>query len=249
MRLSCVFAVAGVAVAAAAPARADFKVWQPDPEPHEFALESVGDIGQDIVHAKRGEQSYTEEMEYGVTNWWTTELEWEQERLPGPGNTTNLSQVTSENLFIFTEPGERWMDAAFFVEYGQSTLPDAPNETTFGPVLRKQIGRTINSVNLFISKDIGRYATSRPQFQYAWETRLDLGSAIEPGFQAYGSPGAFGHFAPTGQQDHRAGPVIFGTFASLGPGSLKWNAGVLFGLTPGAPRQTFRWQGEYELHF
>jgi len=35
----------------------------------------------------------------------------------------------------------------------------------------------------------------------------------------------------------------------LGPGSLKFNAGVLFGLTPAAPRQTFRWQAEYAVHF
>jgi hypothetical protein len=35
----------------------------------------------------------------------------------------------------------------------------------------------------------------------------------------------------------------------LGPGTLKINGGMLFGLTPATPRQTFRWQLEYEIHF
>ena len=72
---------------------------------------------------------------------------------------------------------------------------------------------------------------------------------IEPGFQAYGQPGPFGHFAALGQQDHRVGPQLFGKVEKIGPGSLNWNGGVLFGLTPAAPRLTLRWQAEYELHF
>ena len=35
----------------------------------------------------------------------------------------------------------------------------------------------------------------------------------------------------------------------VGPGSLKWNAGILFGLTSASPRETIRWQLEYEIHF
>jgi len=235
------------AATGAAPARADFKVWTPDVNPGEVAIETVGAAGHDNRPAMNGEQSYTQELEYGVNNWWQTELELEINRAPGPGNTTDYSQVTTENLFQFTERGEYWMDAGFFIEYGQSS--HAPNETTFGPVLRKEIFGTIDTVNLFIQKDLGKHASGRPVFLYAWETRLDLGTPIEPGFQAYGQPGQFGHFAALGQQDHRLGPQLFGIIEKIGPGSLSWNGGILFGLTPGAPRQTLRWQAEYELHF
>ena len=78
---------------------------------------------------------------------------------------------------------------------------------------------------------------------------LTLGTVIEPGFQAYGQPGPFGHFAPISQQDHRIGPQLFTNISQLGPGNLKMNGGILFGLTPSEPRQTLRWQLEYELHF
>jgi hypothetical protein len=241
---------AGLAlVLAALPARADFKVWQPDAEYGETAIETLGDWGHDPVPARSGEESFTEEIEHGVTPWWLTELELEQQRLPGPDEQTNFSQVTSENLFQFTERGEYWLDAGFYFEYGQTMLPKTPSEITFGPVLRKEIFHTIDTVNIFFEKDLGNYATAGPSFLYAWETRIDLGTAVEPGFQAYGEPGVFGHFASAGQQDHRLGPMLFGTVALLGPGSLKWNGGILFGLTPAAPRETIRWQLEYELHF
>jgi hypothetical protein len=42
---------------------------------------------------------------------------------------------------------------------------------------------------------------------------------------------------------------LFGTVTRLGPGTLKWNAGILFGLTAAAPRETIRWQAKYEIHF
>jgi hypothetical protein len=230
-------------------AHADFKVWQPDAEYGETAIETLGDWGHDPHAARSGEESFTEEIEHGVTSFWLTELELEQNRLPGPDVPTNFSQVTSENLFQFTPRGEYWLDAGFYFEYGQTMLPRTPNEITFGPVLRKEFFHTIDTVNIFFQKDLGNYASAGPSFLYAWETRIDLGTAIEPGFQAYGEAGAFGHFAPLGQQDHRLGPMLFGTIAALGPGSLKWNGGILFGLTPAAPRETVRWQLEYELHF
>ncbi len=39
------------------------------------------------------------------------------------------------------------------------------------------------------------------------------------------------------------------TIHDLGPGNLKFNGGILFGLTPAAARQTLRWQAEYEIRF
>jgi hypothetical protein len=48
-------------------ARADFKVWLPDVNMGELAVESVGDAGFD-PHASRSDE-YTAELEYGVTSW------------------------------------------------------------------------------------------------------------------------------------------------------------------------------------
>ncbi len=252
MRIISVRAIAAGLVlicAAAVPAAADFKVQMPDAETGEFAIEPLGDYGHDPLGAHNGELSSTQEFEYGVNGFWRTELELEQEREPGPGQSIHFSQVTSENIFQFTERGEYWADAGFFAEFGKTTLPDTANEVTFGPIFRKEIFHTINTVNLFMEKDVGRYGSGRPEFLYAWETRIALGTPIEPGFQAYGEPSGFAGFNSGWPQDNRIGPQLFGSIRNLGPGTLKWNAGVLFGVTSASPRETFRWQAEYEIHF
>jgi hypothetical protein len=249
---------AGIALACLAfPALAwaDFKVWTPDVNAGEQALENVGDLGFDPTRSKSGEQSHTVEYEYGLTPWWQTELEVEFNRDPGPGRGTRLDQLTTENLFQFTERGQYWLDVGFFAEYGRSMLGGNASEVTLGPVLRKDFSDTSNSLNLFLSKNLGQDGSARPQLLFAWETRVDawlvhLGrrAVVEPGFQVYGQPGALGRFAKWSEQNERAGPQLFGKIFNLGPGSLEWNGGVLFGLTPAVPRTTLRWQIEYEIH-
>jgi hypothetical protein len=255
VRRSCGWGTAGKAAvllagiaAAPAPAFADFKVQLPDAETGEFEFEEIGSYGRSGHPDANNEQSFVHELGYGVNNWWHTELEVETDRPAGLGNRLKFDQLTWENRFQFTEQGQYWLDPGFFWEYGHGMLQGMPDETKFGPILRKEIFGTANTVNLFLEKELGSFAGGRPNFSYAWETRVLTGWIIEPGFQAYGQPGPFGHFAPVSQQDHRIGPQIFGTVHDLGPGTLRFNGGILFGLTPAAPRQTLRWQLEYELH-
>lgn len=252
MRRACMrsrLAIAMLSIALASPAAADFKVHTPDAETGEFAIEPIGDIGHDPLASHSGELSSVQEFEYGVNGFWRTELELEQEREAGRGQSIRFNQVTWENILQFTERGARWMDSGFFFEFGKSTLADTSNEVTFGPIFRKEIFHTINTVNLFMERDVGAYASGRPAFLYAWETRIALGTPVEPGFQAYGQPSGFAGFNSGWPQDNRIGPQLFGTIGNIGPGSLKWNGGILFGIRPYAPRQTLRWQAEYEIHF
>jgi hypothetical protein len=230
-------------------ALADFKVHAPDAEAGEFELEQVGSYGMAGSPDFDNEKSFVYEIGYGVNNWWHTELEFETNRDPGPGNHLKFDQLTWENQFVFGERGEHWLDSGFFWEYGHGMLAGTPDETKFGPTLRKEIGPTINTVNLFLEKQLGAFADGRWVFSYAWETRIATGWIVEPGFQAYGQPGPLGNFQPISQQDHRIGPMLFATISPFGPGTLKANGGILFGLTPGAPRRTLRWQLEYEVHF
>jgi hypothetical protein len=231
------------------PATADFKVRMPDAETGEFSIEPLGDYGHDPNPAHSGELSLTQEFEYGVNGFWRTEIELEQNRDAGPGQSLNFSQVTSENIVQFTERGQYWLDAGLFAEFGKATIRGNPNEFTLGPMFRKEIFGTINTVNLFLQKEVGPNSSGPAFFVYAWETRLALGTPIEPGFQAYGNPSAFEGFNSHWPQDNRIGPQLFGTVSNIGPGTLKWNAGVLFGVTSAAPRETIRWQLEYEIHF
>src|SRR5690349_6484986 len=89
---------AALTLATTVPAAADFKVQMPDAETGEFAIEPLGDYGHDPKPAYSGELSTTKEFEYGVNGFWRTELELEQGRDAGPGQSYNFSQVTSENI-------------------------------------------------------------------------------------------------------------------------------------------------------
>ncbi len=55
--------VLAFSMAAATPATADFKVEMPDAETGEFAVEPIGDIGQDPLAAHSGELSPVTEFE------------------------------------------------------------------------------------------------------------------------------------------------------------------------------------------
>jgi hypothetical protein len=242
--------VAGALLLFAPPAHADFKVKLPEVNPGEFELESVGSVGRSGTPATDNEQSFVHEMEYGFSNFYKSGLEFETNRATGPGNHLKFDALTWENWLVLGEPGQYWLDSALFAEYSHGMLKGSPDEIKFGPLLRKEIGPTLNTLNLFLAREVGPFAANgRMTFSYAWETRIATGWAIEPGFQAYGEPGPFGHFATISAQDHRIGPQLFGTIHGVGPGTLKLNGGVLFGLTSATPRQTFRWQAEYELHF
>jgi hypothetical protein len=255
-RIVMAAALAAACALAAGTARADFNVKTPDVNLGEFALETVGDAGYDSHRDRTGERSYTAEIEYGVTKWWQTEMEFEFGRDPGPDQTTYFQQITSENLFQLTQRGEYWLDVGFFAEYGQAMLKGDANETTFGPVLRKDFWGTSNSINLFFEKDIGHNAATGMQFLWAWETRVDAWQlhfgnkfTVEPGFQYYSEPGTIGRFAKWNDQDNRIGPQLFGKIYDIGPGTLEWNAGFLVGLTNAVPKITPRWQFEYEIHY
>ncbi len=238
------------------PVRADFKVWLPEVNFGELAVESVGDRGFDANASKSGEFSSTFELEYGVTPWWQTELELEFNRAPGRRQATYFDQITSENLFQFTERGEYWLDFGLFYRIRPGVAKGQPERNHLRTGVPQGLLGHQQHREPFVEKDLGANAASGLFFLYAFETRIDawtfrLGRsiAVEPGLQYYGAPGRFGRFDKWSDQDQRVGPQLFGKIFNLGPGTLEWNGGLLFGLTRAVPLTTLRWQAEYEIHF
>jgi hypothetical protein len=230
-------------------AAAEFRVRPPTVETGEVAIEHNGSYAFDPSPSKRGEQSYTLELEFAVTNFWLTEIEGEGGRDPGPDNRTRFTALTWENTFQLTEPGEYWADIGFFAEYSHALPNVGADSITVGPILSKLIGPTLNTFNLFIEKEVGAHAAGQSQVNFAWQTRLLIHPLIEPGFEIFSQPGPLGQFASLPMQDHRAGPVLYGTIRDIGPGKLNYQMGYLFGLTRAAPQGTVKWQVEYELRF
>ncbi len=238
---------------AARSARADLQVRMPTVDYRELEFEHNGLVtfdakGSPLNHA----QSYTNAISYGVLPWWGIELEGEM--ASGGGQHLTWDAVTLENTFQLTPPGEYFFNLGFLLEYSQSTQRSSPSSVTFGPIIQKELNDvlgldTLHTLNLFLSRDVGHDATKQTGFSYAWQSLVDTHPLISPGVEFYGFIPDIAHAGPSSQQEHWVGPVLAGA-ASFAPyGTLKYEVGYLFGLTPASGRSAVRWKLEYELAF
>ena len=65
--------------------------------------------------------------------------------------------------------------------------------------------------------------------------------------QGFGNMGPWNDWAPSREQSHIAGPALFGRVKVGDHQTIKYNAGVLFGINHAAPKHTRRAQAEFEV--
>ena len=186
-------------------------------------------------------------MLFRSTDWWEPELELELHR--APGGDLKYDATTLENTFQPFEQGEHWLDLGFFAELSRAQNHGDPDASTFGPLLQKQIGSTLHTMNLLLTKEFGSSAATGTVFDYAWQSKWLWKTELEPGFEIFGEPGKVGHFGRVGDQAHRAGPILSGAFVLPQAGKIKYEVGYLVGLTDAAERGVAKLQLEYELFF
>jgi hypothetical protein len=240
-------------------AHADFHVVSPyEIDLGELEIEHNGDAVFDRRPDQRGATSYTTEFGTGLTSWWHSELELGFDRAPGDNQPMLLTQAVWENMIQLTEPGEQFADLGFYFEYGQSLTRGAAagsNQITFGPVIAKDIGRTVNTINLFFTRQLGPDQTSQGlDFSYAFQSRWNIWAPLSPAIEIYGDTGTLGASPSFSHQQFLVGPVGVGVlkFNELGlgrGGNLKYEIGWLFGATPATARGTLRWRLEVEIPF
>jgi hypothetical protein len=240
-------------------ARADFHVVSPyEIDLGELEIEHNGSAVFDRRQDQRGANSYTAELGTGLTSWWHSEIEFGFDRDPGANQPTLLTSAVWENMIQLTDPGEQFADFGFYFEYGQSLTrgPAAgPNQITFGPVIAKEIGRTVHTLNLFFSRQLGPdQSTQGLDFSYAWQSRWNIWAPLSPAIEIYGDTGVLGSVPGLSKQQLLAGPVGVGVLKlnelGLGhSGNLKYEIGWLFGATPATARGTLRWRLEVEVPF
>jgi len=258
IRLALVLATA-LALLAPVVAQADFRVVSPyEIDLGEIEIEHNGAAVFDRRAGQVGATSYTTELGTGLTSWWHSEIELGFDRAPGFAQSTLLTQVVWENMMQITEPGEAFLDTGFYFEYGQSLTTGhnaASNQVTFGPVIAKDIGRTVHTLNLFLTRQLGPDQTSQGlDFSYRWQSRWDVWAPLSPAIEIYGDAGTLGASPRLAQQQLLIGPVGVGSIKlnelGLGHGGkLKYELGWLFGTTPATASGTLRWRLEVEIPF
>ena len=209
----------------------DFKMgsWKPKDEPGRESAASLG-------------------FGYGVTQWWFTEAYLKYEK--NPGGRTKYDAFEWENKFQLTEPNQYAVDLGLITEI---EIPRARREEGYelkiGPLLQGDAGAIRWNANLLFERVIrGRSEGPRvTEMGYQLQAKYALGPNFEIGAQAFGEMGKWNHWEPRDEQNHRAGPAIFGKVKLGGREAIRYNAAWLHGVSAAAPRDTVRLQAEYEF--
>jgi hypothetical protein len=184
---------------------------------------------------------------YGATSWWFTEAYLKAHKLPG--DKTSYDAFEWENKFQLTETGKYFADVGFLVEIEVPREQEVGYELAFGPLVQWDTGPLTWNANIFFERQHGGHPEERrvTEMLYQFQVKYRSDHAVDFGLQAFGEMGEWNHWAPASQQEHLAGPAIFGKVKLGGREAIKWNASWLVGLNNGSPDNRFRVQAEYEF--
>ncbi|HCU54160.1 MAG TPA: hypothetical protein DIC36_07775 [Gammaproteobacteria bacterium] len=228
------------------PAHAGYKVYYPTIEKGETELELRAHVTFDEDRRQRNEQQFKLGIGHGFTDWWFTELYAEVEREPESSD-YELTGYEWENLFRLTEPGKYWADFGFLVEYSRARESSNPNKWELTPIVQKQFGRQLATVNLTFEHETGRNASDDWDLEYAWQYKWLGKPELEFGLEGYGHLGEVTHWDNAGDQRHNLGPAMFGKIKTDSHHAWKYKLAVLFGVTAATPAVTLAGQVEYEF--
>lgn len=233
----------GLPLAGHAPvARADHVVYSPLVEQGEKAIELRGHYAFDGDPALDGGQAYKLEFEWSPLSRWLTELVVKYEG--DPGTSLDATEIASESVFQLTEQGQYWADFGVLAEFAYSLERGGANSIELALLGQKDFARNEVRANLVFEQPLGN--GSDLELSYAWQYRYRLGEHFEPGVEMYGSAGTWGNMGSFNGNGQQLGPAAFGRIRTA-RGALKYEAGLLFGLTRVAPDATLRFLLEYEF--
>lgn len=231
--------VAALASTTAVAGPAD-KVYTPHVEKGETEFELRG--GYRDFNAAANEYASVFDIGYGVTDRWKTELVVEYSGETGGSHTFEAWEW--ENIIVLTEQGEHWVDVGLFAEYEHAFA--GVDEIKIGPLFEKEIGSTVNNLNLLFERQVGDGASNDVELDYAWQTRWRGNEKLEWGLQGFGGLGELGDLGAGDK--HSIGPALFGTRRLSSGNKIGYNAAVLAGLNQAAPDLTLRFELEFEMY-
>jgi hypothetical protein len=224
---------------------ADPKVYSPIVKKGVWAVGVRGNTTIDDDDEHDGSQRHVFLIEYGVTDWWKTEIVGRlNEKAEG---SLRYDSTGWENIFQLTEQGKYWLDVGLYLEYKLKDENNAPDIFEAKLLLEKPVQGFLNTLNLIIEQELGSDGDDDLEFEYAWRTRKEIGHHMKLGVEAFGKLGELRDIKSLEDQEHRIGPVFYHEFELGHDLEVEYNIGWLFGLTDESPDNTFRWQVEFEF--
>lgn len=183
---------------------------------------------------------------YGVNDWWFTEAYVKVAKEGGDG--VKYDAFEWENKFQLTETGKYPVDVGLITEIEvPRERKEEGIELKLGPLFQTEFGKLQLNANVLFEDHVDAEESSETEMGYQWQAKYRWKPALEYGLQGFGEMGPWDDWAPSDEQSHKAGPAVFGKLAAGSQQAIKYNAAWLFGMSDGAPDNTFRMQVEYEF--
>ncbi len=183
---------------------------------------------------------------YGVNSWWFTEVyaKWNRQT----ADNWRFDAFEWENKFQLTETGKYPVDVGLIVEIERPQDRSEGWELRFGPLFQMEFTpMVVGNVNLLFGRHYRSATPSSMELEYQWQLRYRWKPEFEVGAQGFGNLGPWRDWSPNSEQEHKAGPAIFGKLRLDSRSAIKYNAAWLVGTNDNTPRNTLRLQAEYEF--
>jgi hypothetical protein len=218
----------------------DYKVYSPIVEQGEFSLEANMNYSVDGRTPFNGYLSQVDGFEYGMTNWWKTELAAEIEE--DTNTSMRVTHLKWENIIVPFRPGENWVDLGFYGEVEKALRAGDPDNVEGKLLLSKKWGQFTNTLDLIAGHNFGSHPQPGMDLGFSWQTLYNINDHLQPGFEYYSDIGKLNHIEEFSDQDNVAGPVLKGKWGEVG-----FDAGLLEGLPKSAHETTLKLNLEFEF--
>lgn len=149
-------------------------------------------------------------------------------------------------MLLFAEPGEHAVDIGLLFALERPMDHAEGWEVKLGPLLQTESGKLQFNFNPILERHFNADEKSDTELTYQWQVKYRHTQAFEFGMQGFGEVGKWNDWEDSDEQEHMAGPAIFGKIP-VGEHAMKYNAALLFGLNDHTADHTFRMTLEYEF--
>lgn len=222
--------------------------------PSDYVYSPIVEEGEKEIDFKLGtakardgtsESAVSVGLGFGVNSWWFTEVYAKGNRQTPDG--WRFDAIEWENKFQLTETGKYPVDVGLVVEIERPQDRSEGWELRFGPLFQMDLTpKVVANVNLLFGRHYDSATPSPMSMAYQWQLRYRWKPEFEVGAQGFGSLGPWRDWLPSEQQEHKAGPAVFGKVRLDGRHTLNYNAAWLLGTNTNTASSTLRLQVEYE---
>ena len=223
--------------------------------PADYVFTPIVEYGEREIDFKMGSASYDDGTHrtdtslgygYGATEYWFTELYLKRKLQTN----SDVSYAEWENKFQLLETGKYPIELGLISEIAAPISQNGTWEGKIGALLQTDFGKLQLNTNLLFERQFSTNngPESATEALYQWQVKYRLQAEFEFGVQGFGTMGAWDNWVNSkAEENHAAGPAVFGKLPLGNRQALKYNAAWLIGSGNGAAERTFRMQAEYEF--